>query len=50
MNNIKKSTKETMEPKNMNPANPQEIYSDVQGSYTGVAEDGERPTQDADDL
>lgn len=26
------------------------IKSDVLGSYTGMAEDGTRPTQDADDL
>ncbi len=24
--------------------------SDVQGSYTGMTDDGERPVQDADDL
>ena len=27
-----------------------EIPSDVLGSYTGMAEDGSRPVQDADDL
>lgn len=26
------------------------IPTDVMGSYTGTAEDGEEPTQDADDL
>ncbi|MBC8611943.1 Uncharacterised protein [uncultured Ruminococcus sp.] len=26
------------------------IQSDVQGSYTGIGEDGDRPVQDADDL
>jgi len=26
------------------------IRSDVLGSYTGTAEDGEQPVQDADDL
>lgn len=26
------------------------IRSDVEGSYTGVTRDGERPVQDADDL
>ncbi|MDR0840804.1 MAG: hypothetical protein LBN26_05390 [Christensenellaceae bacterium] len=26
------------------------IPSDVQGSYTGMGENGERPVQDADDL
>lgn len=26
------------------------IPSDVQGSYTGVGEDGKSPVQDADDL
>ena len=28
----------------------EKIHSDVQGSYTGVPEDGGRPVQDADDL
>ena len=27
-----------------------EIYSDVQGSYTGCPVDGDKPVQDADDL
>ena len=27
-----------------------EIHSDVLGSYTGQAHDGDRPVQDADDL
>lgn len=26
------------------------VHSDVQGSYTGVPEDGGHPVQDADDL
>lgn len=30
--------------------NTEEIPSDVNGSYTGCPEDGERPIQDADDL
>jgi len=46
----KKAAKETMEPKNINHANPENIYSDVLGSYTGVTEDFEEPIQDADDL
>jgi len=28
----------------------EDIPSDVLGSYTGMAEDGSRPVQDADDL
>lgn len=32
------------------PPAKEEIPSDVLGSYTGKAEPGERPTQDADDL
>ncbi len=28
----------------------EDILSDVQGSYTGVPIDGQRPIQDADDL
>lgn len=50
MNKDKKTKQETMEATNINPKNSEEIYSDVQGSYTGVPEDGERPIQDADDL
>lgn len=42
--------KETQEAKNINPHNPENIYSDVLGSYTGSPADGERPIQDADDL
>ena len=26
------------------------VHSDVQGSYTGVTRDGDRPVQDVDDL
>lgn len=44
------SNKDTMEPKNMEPHSPQNIFSDVLGSYTGVPEGGGQPTQDADDL
>lgn len=50
MNKEKNTNKETLDPKNVDPKNAQEIYSDVQGSYTGVTEDGEKPIQDADDL
>ncbi len=30
--------------------NQKQIPSDVLGSYTGTAEDGDAPTQDADDI
>ncbi|MDR2888489.1 MAG: hypothetical protein LBV33_01445 [Lachnospiraceae bacterium] len=41
---------QTAEPKNINPLNASNVFSDVLGSYTGVAEGGGPPTQDADDL
>lgn len=42
--------KETAKPQNINPDHENDIYSDVLGSYTGMAADGEPPVQDADDL
>jgi len=50
MENQNKKKQETLSPKNVNPLNPENIYSDVLGSYTGVTEDGDIPIQDADDL
>ena len=50
MKEQKKKKEATLEPKNINSLNPENIYSDVLGSYTGVTEDGEKPIQDADDL
>lgn len=51
MDKEKNSNKsETMEATNINPKNKENIFSDVQGSYTGVPADGGKPIQDADDL
>lgn len=49
-NNKQKNKKETMESQNLNPKNSSNVFSDILGSYTGVAADGEKPIQDADDL
>lgn len=40
--------KELSEP--LNPTKNTEISSDINGSYTGNPENGEKPLQDADDL
>lgn len=50
MSKQKNTKDQTAEPKNINPQNTENIFSDVLGSYTGAPEDGERPIQDADDL
>ena len=52
-NDKKKDKKKSLEriPQFDDPVNkPGEIPTDVLGSYTGLAMDGSRPIQDADDL
>lgn len=50
MEEKKNKSKETAGPLNETSEHPDDIHSDVLGSYTGLTEDGEEPIQDADDL
>ncbi len=50
MNDKKNTKKETIEAPLSHKLTDENIFSDINGSYTGVPLNGEVPIQDADDL